>query len=43
MARGLAKAEELHGAYGDWVKPAVLWKSYAAEGEEFNDLKAGQA
>ena len=37
----LAKAEELHAAYGDWVKPAELLKSCAAEGGKFNDFKAG--
>ena len=37
----LAKAEELHGAYGDWMKPAELLKSSAAEGGKFKDFKAG--
>ena len=37
----LAKAEELHAAYGDWMKPAELLKSSAAEGGKFNDFKAG--
>ncbi len=37
----LAKAEELHAAYGDWVKPAELLKSSAAEGGKLKDFKAG--
>ena len=37
----LAKAEELHGAYGDWVKPAELLKTCAAKGGKFKDFKAG--
>ena len=37
----LAKAGELHEAYGDWVKPAELLKSCAAEGRKLKDFKAG--
>jgi len=41
LEKFLAKAAELHEAYGDWVKPAELLKSYAAEGKKFSDFKAG--
>ncbi len=37
----LAKTEAMFQLYGDWMKPAGLLKTFAAEGKKFKDYKAG--